>query len=220
MAFLIAKTSTMAKDKNSFLIYCDIIHTVEKLDDVQAGKLFKHLLKYVNDQNPIAEDIVTEIAFEPIKQSLKRDLQKYETIRERNKENANKRWNATASDRIPKIQKRTKNADSDSVSDSDNDIYNIDYQALLDFVNKTFGRNFQVVSDKVKRSYKARLKDGYKKEDIFQAIKNCKDNSYHKENNYQYCTPEFFSRAETLDKYANRTIVTESDNILNHLKNN
>jgi hypothetical protein len=125
MAFLIAKTSTMAKDKNSFLIYCDIIHTVEKLDDVQAGKLFKHLLKYVNDQNPIAEDIVTEIAFEPIKQSLKRDLQKYETIRERNKENANKRWNATASDRIPKVQKRTKNADSDSVSDSviSKDIY-------------------------------------------------------------------------------------------------
>lgn len=133
----------MAKDKNSFLIYCDIIHTVEKLDDVQAGKLFKHLLKYVNDQNPIAEDIVTEIAFEPIKQSLKRDLQKYETIRERNKENANKRWNATASDRIPKVQKHTKNADSDSVSDSviSKDIYrsfahlsitNADVEKLLD----------------------------------------------------------------------------------------
>jgi len=98
--------------------------------------------------------------------------------------------------------------------------YTIDYQALLDFVNKTFGRNFQVVNDKIKRSYKARLKDGYKKEDIIQAIKNCKENAYHKENNYQYCTPEFFSRAETLDKYAHRTIVTESDNILNHLKNN
>jgi len=122
MAFLIAKTSTMAKDKNSFLIYCDIIHTVDKLDDIQAGKLFKHLLKYVNDLNPVAEDIVTEIAFEPIKQSLKRDLQKYESIRERNKENAKKRWNATASDRIPK---HTKNADSDSVSDSviSKDIY-------------------------------------------------------------------------------------------------
>ncbi len=70
----------MAKDKNSFLIYCDIIHTVDKLDDLQAGKLFKHLLKYVNDLNPVADDIVTEIAFEPIRQSLKRDLQKYETI--------------------------------------------------------------------------------------------------------------------------------------------
>ena len=98
--------------------------------------------------------------------------------------------------------------------------YTIDYQALLDFVNKTFGRNFQVINDKIKRSYKARLKDGYKKEDIIQAIKNCKENAYHKENNYQYCTPEFFSRAEILDKYAHRTIVTESDNILNHLKNN
>ncbi len=124
MAFLIAKTSTMAKDKNSFLIYCDIIHTVDKLDDLQAGKLFKHLLKYVNDLNPVADDIVTEIAFEPIKQSLKRDLQKYESIRERNKENANKRWNATASDRIPKEPKHTKNADSvsDSVSDISKDI--------------------------------------------------------------------------------------------------
>jgi len=120
----------MAKEKNSFLLYCDIIHTVEKLDDVQAGKLFKHLLKYVNDQDPTPENALVEIAFEPIKQSLKRDLIKYESIRERNSENAKKRWNATASDRIPKVPNNTKNADSDSVSDSD--INNIDYQALLD----------------------------------------------------------------------------------------
>ena len=115
----------MAKEKNSFLLYCDIIHTVLKLNDQQAGKLFKHLLKYVNDQNPIAEDIVTEIAFEPIRQSLKRDLIKYEGIRERNSENAKKRWNATASDRIPKVPNDTKNADSDSDSDSviSKDIY-------------------------------------------------------------------------------------------------
>ena len=115
----------MAKDKNSFLLYCDIIHTVEKLDDVQAGKLFKHLLKYVNDQNPTPENPLIEIAFEPIKQSLKRDLIKYEGIRERNSENAKKRWNATASDRIPKVPNDTKNADSVSDSDSviSKDIY-------------------------------------------------------------------------------------------------
>lgn len=95
--------------------------------------------------------------------------------------------------------------------------YTIDYQALLDFVNKTFGRNFKVITDKVKKAYKKLLKDGYKKEDILNAIKNCKDNDYHKQNNYQYCTPEFFSRAETIDKYSDRTIVTESDSILAHL---
>jgi hypothetical protein len=109
----------MAENKKSFLLYCDIIHTVEKLTDEQAGKLLKHTLKYVNDLNPTPEDILTEIAFEPIKQSLKRDLLKYEGIRVKNKENANKRWadknNATASERIPSD---TKNADSDSDSDS------------------------------------------------------------------------------------------------------
>jgi hypothetical protein len=115
----------MAKDKNSFLLYCDVIHTVEKLDDIQAGKLFKHLLKYVNDLNPTPEDIVTEIAFEPIRQSLKRDLIKYEGIRERNSENAKKRWNATASSGIPKVPNDTRNADSDSDNDSviSKDIY-------------------------------------------------------------------------------------------------
>ncbi len=77
----------MAKDKKSFILYCDIIHTVEQLNDVDAGKLFKHVLKYVNDLNPEADDIITKIAFEPIKQQLKRDLQKYERLCVRNAEN-------------------------------------------------------------------------------------------------------------------------------------
>jgi len=99
----------MAKDKKGFILYCDIIHTVEKLTDEQAGKLLKHILRYVNDQDPTAEDVLTEIAFEPIKQSLKRDLVKYEGIRERNSQNAKKRWDATASERI---RPHTKNADN------------------------------------------------------------------------------------------------------------
>jgi uncharacterized phage protein (TIGR02220 family) len=207
----------MATEKNSFLLYCDTIHTIEKLSDVDAGQLLKHILRYVNDKEPVTENPLVEIAFEPIRQSLKRDLVKYENIRTRNSENAKKRWNAKECDRIPEIRNNTKNADSDSVSVSDSVIYNIDYQALLDFVNKTFGRNFKIVSDKIQRSYKARLKEGYKKEDIINAIINCKDNKYHKENNYQYCTPEYFSRSETLDKYANITKVSETDTLLANL---
>jgi hypothetical protein len=114
----------MATEKNSFLLYCDIIHTVEKLKDVDAGALLKHILRYVNDQEPVTDNQIVEIAFEPIRQSLKRDLIKYENIRTRNSENAKKRWNATASDRIPNLPNDTKNADSDSVSDSvSKDIY-------------------------------------------------------------------------------------------------
>jgi uncharacterized phage protein (TIGR02220 family) len=205
----------MAKDKKSFLLYADLIHTIEKLNDEQAGKLFKHVLRYVNDQHP-ESDQFTEVVFEPIKQTLKRDLEKYEGIRQRNSENAKKRWDATACDRIPNMPAVTKNADNDSVND--NDINIIDFQSLLDMLQVTFKRKFRVMNDKVKRSYKARIKEGYTIDDIHNAIKNCQANAYHKDNNYQYCTPEFFSRADILDKYADRTIVTESDAILAHLK--
>ena len=70
----------MADNKKSFLLYTDIIHTVDKLTDEQAGNLFKHILKYVNDLNPVPDNIITELTFEPIKQQLKRDLKKYEEL--------------------------------------------------------------------------------------------------------------------------------------------
>ena len=208
----------MAKDKKSFILYVDQKDLWNKLPDEIAGKLIKHIYSYVSDENPKSDDLIVEIAFEPIKQQLKRDLKLFEEKRVKRSQaglaGANKRWQPIANDskRINGIAKI-----ADNVNDNDNDIYNIDYQALLDFVNTTFGRSFKVVTDKVKRAYKKLLKDGYKKEDIINAMKNCKENPYHKENNYQYCTLEFFSRAETIDKYADRTIVSESDSILAHL---
>lgn len=69
----------MAQGKKSFVLYCDLIHTVDKLPDDKAGQLFKHILAYVNDLNPLTDDLIVNIAFEPIKQQLKRDLQKWET---------------------------------------------------------------------------------------------------------------------------------------------
>jgi hypothetical protein len=106
----------MATEKNSFLLYCDIIHTVEKLKDEDAGALLKHILRYVNDEEPVTDNPIVDIAFEPIRQSLKRDLVKYENIRTRNSENAKKRWNAKECDRIPNLPNDTKNAVSGSVS--------------------------------------------------------------------------------------------------------
>lgn len=133
----------MAEDKNGFLLYKDLIHSVRKLPKEKAGELFMHILSYVNDENPETEDLLIELSFEPIKQALKRDLKKYEKTKERNRENANKRWgksqnmpnDATACDRIPNdtnlcdsIPLDAKHADIDSDngsvidSGSDNDI--------------------------------------------------------------------------------------------------
>jgi Family of unknown function (DUF6291) len=67
----------MAEGKKSFVLYADLIHTVEKLPDLDAGKLFKHLLRYVNDQDPLTDEILISAVFEPIKQQLKRDLDRW-----------------------------------------------------------------------------------------------------------------------------------------------
>ena len=68
----------MAENKKSVLLYCDIINTVEELSNEEAGVLFKHYLRYINDLNPDPPDKLTKIVFEPIKQTLKRDLKKWE----------------------------------------------------------------------------------------------------------------------------------------------
>jgi len=92
----------MADGKSSFVLYCDQKSTWDKLDDAQAGKLIKHIFAYVNDENPSAPDFVTELAFEPIKQMLKRDLRKWEktTIKRSNagKLGAEARWQTMAND--------------------------------------------------------------------------------------------------------------------------
>ena len=84
------------EDKRGFILYVDIKTMVDKLPDEYAGKLFKHVLAYVNDENPQTDDLILQIAFEPIKQQLKRDLQKWnDKINKRTeagKMGANARW--------------------------------------------------------------------------------------------------------------------------------
>ena len=76
----------MAKDKKSFILYTDIKAIVDKLSDEYAGMLLKHILAYVNDENPTTDDLLLEIAFEPIKQQFKRDLLKWEDIKSKRSE--------------------------------------------------------------------------------------------------------------------------------------
>ena len=144
----------MADDKKSFLLYCDVLHTVEKLTDEQAGKLFKHILKYVNDLNPECEDLLTEIAFEPIKQSLKRDLIKWDDkIQKRSeagKAGATKRWQNMAND-SKRIKPMAKMAVSVSVSDSVINIYRRFAHLSIsnEEINKLLEKNTQEQIDNV-----------------------------------------------------------------------
>jgi beta-galactosidase beta subunit len=77
------------KDKKSFILYADLIHTVVKMPKDKAGELFVTILKYVNDENPVVDDMLVDLTFEPIKQQLKRDLKYWEQVKV-NRSNAGK----------------------------------------------------------------------------------------------------------------------------------
>lgn len=77
-----------------------------------------------------------------------------------------------------------------------------EFDKLLDYIKKAFNRDFRLINKAVQKSFNARLKEGYSKRDILNCIDNLSKNKYHIENGFQYCTPEFISRASTLEKYS------------------
>lgn len=108
----------MAQDKKSFVAYCDWLESFEMLEDDEAGKLIKHLLKYVNDLNPELEDRVLKIAWQPMKLQLKRDLNKYDEIRKKRAEYGKKGGKKRAE---KAKQAKAKNGKQSQANQADND---------------------------------------------------------------------------------------------------
>jgi len=114
----------MAKDKKSFVAYCDWLESFEELTDEEAGKLAKHLFRYVNDLNPEPPDKITKMCFIPIKQSLKRDLVKYEERADRARENGAK-GGRPKTQKTQSVISEPKKPDSVNVSVNVNDSVNV-----------------------------------------------------------------------------------------------
>jgi hypothetical protein len=113
----------MAQNKKSFILYADQKGVFDQLPDELAGKLIKHIFAYVNDENPISENLIINIAFEPIKQSLKRDLRRWEDYIEKQSLNGKKGGRPSKAKESQETQaffEKPKKADSVSVSDNDN----------------------------------------------------------------------------------------------------
>ena len=102
----------MAENKKSFTAYCDWNSTFNSLPDEKAGQLIKHLLAYVNDENPSTDDLLINAVFASIKATLKRDLVKWNKQSGKNKENALLRWdksNASSTDASQKSNNAMQN---------------------------------------------------------------------------------------------------------------
>lgn len=108
----------MAKDKASFILYSDWIAIIEKLPDEKAGQLIKIIFQYVNDKNPIVDDLLLQVAFEPMKLALKRDLKKYEAERSKRSE-AGKKGGINSGKSRKKEAKRS-SASKNEANEADN----------------------------------------------------------------------------------------------------
>lgn len=137
----------MAEDKKGFILYADQKELFSQLPDELAGKLIKHIMAYVNDEDPVTDNIIINIAFTPIKLQLKRDLIKFEETKGRRsnagKIGAEKRWQTIAKDsnRINGIAKDSKGkqaiakmtvTDNVNVKEKDIHIYSF-FNSLIEY---------------------------------------------------------------------------------------
>ena len=111
----------MAINKKGFILYADQKALFDQLTNDKAGELIKFIFSYVNDENPTTEDIIINLAFTPIKQQLKRDLAKFNEIKEirskAGKIGMEKRWQSITNDNKP-LQTITNITVNDNVNDN------------------------------------------------------------------------------------------------------
>ena len=221
----------MAAEKKSFILYTDLIHVVRKMPKDKAGELFLTILQYVNDENPVIEDMLLDLVFEPIKQKMKLDLKAWDETRnakvisghnggvksgeirrekaqtkqnEANEASASKSKQSQANEpvTVTVIDTVTVNAivsDTETVSEKkEKDADAISFVIKFNYLTQ---KNFKP-SDKIKRQYNARIKEGYTEESILKAAENCLSDPYHVEHP-NYLTPEFITRDDKLQKYSN-----------------
>jgi hypothetical protein len=112
----------MAKEKKSFILYADQQGVFNQLPDEIAGRLIKHIFAYVNDEQPVTDELIINIAFEPIKQCLKRDLCRWKEYLDKQSVNGKKGGRPkkpNESEITQAFSDKPKKADSVSVSVND-----------------------------------------------------------------------------------------------------
>lgn len=194
----------MEEKRDSMIFYRSFYEAVKELSKEQQGEIYNAIFSYGLDFTEANLSGVSKTVWTLIKPQIDANIRRYNNgKKEKNKRNESK----TEAKQKQELSKTEANV-NDNVNVNEKDINKadkIDFDSLLVFINQTFGRKFKTISNQVKAKYNARLKNGYAKNDFKTAIINCSKLQFHKDNNFQYCTPEYFSRAEILDKYSEVT---------------
>jgi hypothetical protein len=160
--------------------------------------------------------------FSPTHQSRFNSLLKK---RERDKDYANAKNEVIVNDNDTETHKEIVIASDNEVIVNDNDIVKeskVEYSkekdisrdeplplsssgSLSEFItsfNEKRCSKFQAI-EKVKKQFNARLKEGFTPAQMLQALENAMKDKYHIQEKYKYLTPEFFTRADKIEKFLN-----------------
>jgi len=77
----------MQNKRKSFVLHFDSLDVIEELTDEQVGKLLKKMRSYHNGNTYNSNDKIVDIVFIQFKNQFDRDMEKYENVCNRNREN-------------------------------------------------------------------------------------------------------------------------------------
>ena len=141
----------MSKDQKGFIVYGDTKALADELTDEQLGRLFRGMLNYFVEGKAPKFSGVLKFAFIPIKQQMDRDAIKYDKRCEKNRANANKRWQSDAnaynrmqSDAIDANTNTNTNTnkDTDTNTESVPDAGLLSYD-LIQYLNEKTGSDYK-----------------------------------------------------------------------------
>jgi len=200
----------MAENKKGVLLYADLIYTFEELTDDEAGKLIKHLFRYVNDQNPEPPDKLTKLLFQPIKLQLKRDLEKWEATKGKRSDAG--KASAEAKKIAKEIQQTlTKSTSVESVEQTStkstvNVSVNVNDNVINIIEEEEEGENFKIIVDlKTVTDLKKFIKEKFARSEEDLKIK--------------LTTAKYLERQEAFILRNNERSYTSDNDFLNHYRN-
>lgn len=166
------------KDKKSFLLYNDQKEIVDKLNDRQAGKLFKSIFEYVENGIIPKLDTTLDIAFAFFKASIDRADEKWQDIKKKRSE-AGKKHTGNQYTRTKKMEQMEQNGTNGTVSVSDSVSVSVsDSVSVINNILHTPPTLAEIVSygneRNIKSSYCERFFDYYESIN-WQGVKNWKN---------------------------------------------
>ena len=112
------------KQMPGVMLYFDRLSFLDRLDDVQTGRLFRAVIHYARDgEVPEIDDVLVGVAWDVLRPMVDYDAQRYAEVSEKRRQNALRRWekaqaNANASVCMPNTEPTT---DADTTTNPDTD---------------------------------------------------------------------------------------------------